>query len=55
MIRQQADPRAGAASLEVVLATAVAVPLAALMFLLGVQICRYVYTALGGLLVQPFL
>ena len=37
------------------MATAVAVPLAGFMFLLGVMICRYVFSALGGLLLLPFL
>ncbi len=41
--------------MEVVLATAVAVPLAVLMLFLGITICRYVHTALVGLLFQPFL
>ena len=41
--------------MELVMATAVAVPLAGLMFFLGIRICRYVFSALGGLLMQPFL
>lgn len=47
--------RNGLASLEVVMTTAIGVPLAGLLFFLGIQMCRYVYPALGGLLLQPFL
>lgn len=47
--------RRGLASLEVVMTTAIGVPLAGLMFFLGIQMCRYVYSALAGLLLQPFL
>ena len=52
--RQRHEPK-GTAALEVVMTTAVGVPLAGLMFFLGIQICRYVYAALSGLLLQPFL
>ncbi len=47
--------RAGAASLELVLVTAVMLPLAILMLILGVTMCRYVFSALSGLLLMPFL
>jgi hypothetical protein len=47
--------RSAVASLEVVLATAVALPLAVLMFLLGVQICRYVFRGFDGMLTMPWL
>ncbi len=47
--------RVGAASLELILVTAVMLPLAILMLILGVTICRYVFSALGGLLLMPFL
>lgn len=47
--------RRGMSSLEVVMATAVALPLAALMFFLGVRICRYVYGVISGLTTWPFL
>ncbi len=47
--------RKGAASLELVLATAVVLPLALAMFLLAVQICRYVFRGLGGMLTMPML
>lgn len=35
--------------------TAVAVPLGILLFLLGVQLCRYVFRGLSGMLTMPFL
>lgn len=47
--------RNGTASLELVMITAVALPLAGLLFFLGIVMCRYIYAALGGLLLQPFL
>ncbi len=47
--------RRGLANLEVVMTTAIGVPLAGLMFFLGIQICRYVFAAMSGLLLQPFL
>ncbi len=47
--------RSGNSSLEVVMATAVAVPLAAMLFFLGTQICRYVYGVISGLTTWPFL
>lgn len=47
--------RAGFSSLEVVMTTAIALPLAGLLFFLGIQMCRYAYSALSGLLLQPFL
>ena len=52
---QRRRRRAGLSSLEVVMATAVAVPLAALIFFLGVQMCRYVYGVISGLVTWPFL
>ena len=52
---QRNPRRAGLANLEVVMTTAIGVPLAGLMFFLGIQMCRYVYAALAGLLLQPFL
>ncbi len=48
-------PRNGSASLELVMATAVAVPLAGAMLFFGFSICRYVFNALCGLLLLPFL
>ncbi|MEM9586234.1 MAG: hypothetical protein AAGA03_03045 [Planctomycetota bacterium] len=47
--------RRGAASIEVVMATAVAVPLAVMLFLLGVRMCRYVFAAIDGMLTMPLL
>lgn len=47
--------RIGLANLELVLVTAVALPLGFLLFLLGVQICRYVFRGLGGMLTLPLL
>ena len=47
--------RRGAAAIEVVLATAVTLPLAVVIFFLGAQICGYVFRALSGLLTMPFL
>ena len=37
------------------LATAVALPLAVMMFLMGVQICRYVFRGFDGMLTMPWL
>jgi len=48
-------PRQGAAALEVVLTTAVVLPLAALMFFLGVEICQYVHRGFDGMLTMPWL
>jgi hypothetical protein len=47
--------RHGLATLEMVLATAVVLPLGFMLFLLGVQICRYVFRGLGGMLSLPIL
>lgn len=46
--------RAGAASLELVMATAVAIPIAGGILFLGFRICSYVFSALSGLLTMPF-
>lgn len=46
--------RCGAASLQLVMATAVAIPIAGGVLFLGFQICRYVFSALSGLLSMPF-
>ena len=54
-MRTKSKHRRGAASMEVVMATAVAVPLAGLVFFLGIAICRYVFGALSGMLLQPFM
>lgn len=47
--------RAGLASLELVLITAVALPLAALLFLLAVKMASYVFRGTSGLLSVPWL
>ena len=52
---KQRHSRKGAASLEVVMVTALTLPLAVLMFLLGVKICSYVFAALSGTLSMPLL
>lgn len=47
--------RCGAASLELVLVTAVALPLAILLLLLGVRMALYVFSATSGLMTVPWL
>ena len=47
--------RSGLAALELVLITAITLPLAALMFLLGVQISQYVFRGMDGMLAMPWL
>lgn len=47
--------RLGMSALEVVMATAVGVPLAGMLFFLSLKICAYVYGAISGLLAWPFL
>ena len=51
----RANNRRGTASMELVMATAVALPLAASMLFLGFKICAYVFNGLSGLLTMPFL
>ena len=46
--------RTGAASLELVMATAIAIPIAGGALFLGFRICRYVFSALSGLVSMPF-
>ncbi len=46
--------RTGAASLELVMATAVAIPIAGGALFLGFKICSYVFSAFAGLLSMPF-
>jgi hypothetical protein len=55
MRRHPRRPRTGAASLELVLVTAVMLPLALGLLFLGIKICSYVFAALGGLNHMPFL
>ncbi|GAB5402140.1 MAG: hypothetical protein Aurels2KO_03710 [Aureliella sp.] len=47
--------RRGAASLELVLVTAVALPLAVALLLLGAKMAAYVYAGLSGLTTMPWL
>ena len=53
--RRSGRRRSGFSNLEVVMTTAIMLPLAGLLFFLGIQMSRYVFTALSGLLLQPFL
>ena len=53
--RSHSVPRPGLAALEVVMATAITLPLAALMFFLGVEMCRYVFQGFDGMLTMPWL
>ena len=46
--------RMGAASMELVMASAIAIPVAGGALFLGFSICRYVFSALSGLLSIPF-
>ena len=46
--------RAGSASIELVMASAVAIPIAGAALFLGFKICSYVFLALSGMLVMPF-
>jgi len=47
--------RHGAAAIEVVLATAVVLPLVVLLFFLGVEICQFVFRGIDGMLTMPWL
>ena len=47
--------RAGFAALEVVMVTAVTLPLAVLLFLLGVEMCQYVFSAIDAMMTMPWL
>lgn len=53
--RMKQRSRRGLASIELVMATAVALPLCGIMFLLGIEICRYVFRGLDGMLSLPWL
>lgn len=46
--------RRGTASIELVMATAVAIPIAGGILFLGFRICSYVFSALSGALAMPF-
>jgi hypothetical protein len=47
--------RRGLASLEVVLTTAVMLPIAAALLFLGIKMAAIVYQVIGGLVAWPFL
>ncbi len=47
--------RRGAANLELVLVTAVALPLAVALLLLGAKMAAYVYSGISGLTTMPWL
>ena len=53
--RTRTAHRGGMASLEVVMATAVMLPLAGFLFFLGVEMCTTLYQAVGALVAWPFL
>ena len=46
--------RRGIASMELVMATAVAIPIAGGVLFLGFKMCSYVFSGLSGLLTMPF-
>jgi hypothetical protein len=48
-------PRAGMASLEVVMATAVMLPVAGILLFLGIKMSATIYQAIGALVAWPFL
>ncbi len=54
-MRMKDRRRVGSASLELTLATAITVPLGVLLLLLSIQMGRYVFRGLAGMLTMPFL
>ncbi len=46
--------RKGTASIELVMATAVAIPIAGGVLFLGFKMCSYAFSGLSGLLSMPF-
>ncbi|MEM9409531.1 MAG: hypothetical protein AAGA30_00290 [Planctomycetota bacterium] len=46
--------RAGTANMQLVMATAIAIPIAGGLLFLGFKICRFVFAALSGSLTMPF-
>ena len=52
--RRDSVSRTGAASMELVMATAVAIPVAGGLLFLGFKICRYVFSVFSGSLSMPF-
>ena len=47
--------RRGTVSLEVVMTTAIMLPLAGILFFLGLEMCQTLYQAIGALVGWPFL
>lgn len=47
--------RRGSAHLEVVMTTAVMLPVAGLLFFLGIRMCRYAFEIISGLVGWPLL
>jgi hypothetical protein len=47
--------RDGTVALEVVMTTAVMLPLAGLILFLGIEMCSTIYQAMGALVAWPFL
>lgn len=47
--------RSATASIELVMASAVAIPIAGAILFLGFKICSYVFSALSGLISMPFI
>lgn len=54
MRSRQRQTRRGTSSIELVMATAVAIPIAGGILFLGFRMCSYVFSALSGLLSMPF-
>jgi hypothetical protein len=52
---RRGDGRRGLASLEVVMTTAVMLPIAAAILFLGIKLAAIAYQVLGGLVGWPFL
>lgn len=52
--RKNHGSRNGAASIELVMASAVAIPIAGAILFLGFKICSYVFSALSGSISMPF-
>ena len=48
------EQRNGTASMELVMATAIAIPIAGGILFLGFKMCSYVFSGLSGLLSMPF-
>jgi hypothetical protein len=53
--RRRGNSRSGLASLEVVMTTAVMLPIAAAILFLGIKLAAIAYQVLGGLVAWPFL